>query len=66
MATATQTERVTEPGRWPTREALEIASFAPDAIPWDGLAFRTTMWMLRDWIDRRRPDVTWPPGDLGF
>ena len=23
MATATQTERVTEPGRWPTREALE-------------------------------------------
>ena len=50
----------------PTREALEIASFAPDAIPWDGLAFRTTMWILRDWIDRRRPDVTWPPGDLGF
>ena len=48
-----------------TREALEIASFAPDAIPWDGLAFRTTMWMLRDWIDQRRPDVTWPPGDLG-
>jgi ADP-ribose pyrophosphatase YjhB (NUDIX family) len=48
-----------------TREALEIASFAPEAIPWSGLAFRTTMWMLRDWIDRRRPDLTWPPGDLG-
>jgi ADP-ribose pyrophosphatase YjhB (NUDIX family) len=49
----------------PTREALEIASFAPDAIPWSGLAFRTTMWMLRDWIDQRRPDIAWPPGDLG-
>jgi ADP-ribose pyrophosphatase YjhB (NUDIX family) len=48
-----------------TREALEIASFAPEAIPWPGLAFRTTMWMLRDWIDRRRPDLAWPPGDLG-
>lgn len=48
-----------------TREALEIATFTPEAIPWSGLAFRTTMWMLRDWIDRRRPDLTWPPGDLG-
>src|SRR3954464_3410245 len=49
----------------PTRGAPEIASFAPDAIPWTGLAFRTTMWMLRDWIDHRRPDLTWPAGDLG-
>ncbi|HET8784998.1 MAG TPA: NUDIX hydrolase, partial [Candidatus Limnocylindrales bacterium] len=49
----------------PTREALEIATFAPEAIPWSGLAFRTTMWMLRDWIDQRRPDLSWPPGDLG-
>ena len=48
-----------------TREALEIATFSPEVIPWSGLAFRTTMWMLRDWIDRRRPDLTWPPGDLG-
>lgn len=48
-----------------TREALEIATFTPETIPWSGLAFRTTMWMLRDWIDRRRPDLTWPPGDLG-
>jgi ADP-ribose pyrophosphatase YjhB (NUDIX family) len=49
----------------PTREALEIASFTPEEIPWNGLAFRTTMWMLRDWIDQRRPDVAWPAGDLG-
>ena len=32
----------------------------PDAIPWSELAFRTTTWALRDWIDRRRPDLTWP------
>jgi ADP-ribose pyrophosphatase YjhB (NUDIX family) len=50
----------------PTREALEIATFEPEAIPWPQLAFRTTMWMLRDWLDRRRPDVPWPPIDRGF
>jgi ADP-ribose pyrophosphatase YjhB (NUDIX family) len=44
----------------PTPEALEIATFQPDAIPWADLAFRTTTWMLRDWIDRRHPGVTWP------
>jgi ADP-ribose pyrophosphatase YjhB (NUDIX family) len=49
----------------PTPEALEIATFRPDAIPWTGLAFRTTTWMLRDWIDRRHPELTWPPGDRG-
>jgi ADP-ribose pyrophosphatase YjhB (NUDIX family) len=50
----------------PTREALEIATFAPEAIPWSGLAFRTTMWMLRDWLDRRHPGLGWPPGERGF
>ena len=50
----------------PTREALEIATFDPEAIPWPVLAFRTTMWMLRDWLDRRRPDVPWPAVDRGF
>jgi ADP-ribose pyrophosphatase YjhB (NUDIX family) len=44
----------------PTPEALEVATFRPESIPWSGLAFRTTTWMLRDWIDRRRPDVRWP------
>jgi hypothetical protein len=48
-----------------TPEALEIATFRPEDIPWSGLAFRTTTWMLRDWIDRHRPDLTWPPGDRG-
>jgi ADP-ribose pyrophosphatase YjhB (NUDIX family) len=50
----------------PTPEALEIATFAPEAIPWPELAFRTTMWMLRDWIDRRRPDLSYPSIERGF
>lgn len=49
----------------PTREALEVATFDPATIPWPELAFRTTMWMLRDWLDRRRPDIGWPPIDRG-
>ena len=49
-----------------TPEALEVATFTPDRIPWPELAFRTTMWMLRDWIDRRRPDLTWPSIERGF
>jgi ADP-ribose pyrophosphatase YjhB (NUDIX family) len=41
----------------PTAEALEIAMFAPEAIPWQGIAFKTSQWALRDWIRRRRPDL---------
>ncbi len=44
----------------PTPEATEIQAYAPEAIPWRDIAFRTTTWALRDWIDRRRPDITWP------
>lgn len=43
-------------------EALEIQAFAPEAIPWDGIAFRTTWWALVDWLARRRPDLA-PPDD---
>jgi ADP-ribose pyrophosphatase YjhB (NUDIX family) len=50
----------------PTPEALEVATFTPEDIPWPELAFRTTMWMLRDWLDLRRPDVTWPAIERGF
>jgi ADP-ribose pyrophosphatase YjhB (NUDIX family) len=50
----------------PTPEALEVATFSPEDIPWPDLAFRTTMWMLRDWIDRRRPDITYPLAEGGF
>ena len=38
-------------------EALEIQAFRPDAIPWHGIAFKTTHWALRDWVRRRWPDI---------
>jgi ADP-ribose pyrophosphatase YjhB (NUDIX family) len=43
-------------------EALEIRAFKPAAIPWDGVAFMTSKWALRDWIHRRHPDIH-PPGE---
>jgi ADP-ribose pyrophosphatase YjhB (NUDIX family) len=39
------------------QEALEIRAFSPEAIPWQGIAFKTTHWALRDWVRRRRPDI---------
>lgn len=44
----------------PTGEALEIRAFPPDAIPWSGLAFKTTYWALVDWLGRRHPHLR-PP-----
>lgn len=44
----------------PNPEALEVRAFAPDRIPWDGIAFTTTYWAIRDWVTRRRPDVPVP------
>ncbi len=41
----------------PTPEATEINAYAPDAIPWPDIAFKTTLWALRDWLRLRRPDV---------
>lgn len=41
----------------PTPEASEIVAFAPESIPWPEIAFRTTTWALRDWIDLRRPEL---------
>jgi ADP-ribose pyrophosphatase YjhB (NUDIX family) len=38
-----------------TREALEIEAFAPESIPWPGIAFKTTYWAIRDWLHRRHP-----------
>ncbi len=46
----------------PTREATEIVAFRPEAIPWPEIAFKTTTWALRDWIDRRRPGLR-PPAE---
>ena len=50
----------------PTPEALEIRAFSPDAIPWDQLAFRTTTWALRDWLERHHPELTWPEPVAGY
>jgi ADP-ribose pyrophosphatase YjhB (NUDIX family) len=44
----------------PNPEALEIEAFDPADIPWSGIAFTTTFWALRDWLHRRRPDLS-PP-----
>jgi ADP-ribose pyrophosphatase YjhB (NUDIX family) len=38
-------------------EALEIQAFRPEAIPWQGIAFKTSHWALADWVKRRRPDL---------
>lgn len=42
-------------------EALDVRAFAPEAIPWPDIAFRTTWWALVDWLARRRPDLAPPP-----
>jgi ADP-ribose pyrophosphatase YjhB (NUDIX family) len=42
-------------------EALEVRAFAPEEIPWSGIAFKTTYWALRDWLERVRPGLV--PGD---
>ncbi len=42
----------------PTPESLEVRPFAPDAIPWPGIAFQTTTWALRDWLRLRHPALT--------
>ncbi|HJW20992.1 MAG TPA: NUDIX hydrolase, partial [Candidatus Limnocylindrales bacterium] len=50
-------------------EAIEIGTFAADRIPWDGIAFKTTWWALRDWVALRHPDVPIPAafhGRIGF
>ncbi len=38
----------------PGREALETRWFRPNDIPWDELAYETTRWALRDWLNTRR------------
>jgi ADP-ribose pyrophosphatase YjhB (NUDIX family) len=37
----------------PGREALEARWFDPEDIPWDDLAYDTTRWALRDWVEQR-------------
>jgi ADP-ribose pyrophosphatase YjhB (NUDIX family) len=44
----------------PTPEASEVVAFAPDRIPWSGIAFKTTTIALRDWFERRHPQIDVP------
>ena len=44
----------------PTPEATEVVAFAPERIPWAGIAFKTTTIALRDWFERRRPVLEEP------
>ena len=37
--------------RPPRRRRSRSGRSRPEEIPWSGLAFRTTMWALRDWLD---------------
>lgn len=43
-------------------EALEIRTFAPEAIPWPEIAFKTMWFALIDWLAKRRPDLPAPDG----
>ena len=44
----------------PTPEASEVVAFAPDRVPWSGIAFKTTTIALRDWFERRHPEIEVP------
>ena len=55
--------RVVGGGARTSPEALEVRTFAPESIPWPGIAFKTTYWALVDWLARRRPDLR--PGEVG-
>ena len=49
--------RITGGNMAPTPEALEVCAFAPDVIPWSGIAFKTTYFALSDWLARRHPEL---------
>ena len=38
-------------------EALEIAAWPADGVPWEDVAFLTSKWAIRDWIRLRRPEL---------
>ena len=46
--------RVTAGRPTPGREAIEARWFGPEDVPWDDLAYETTRWALRDWLDDPR------------
>jgi len=49
----------------PTDEALEVRSFAADAIPWASVGLDTTRWALRDWVAGRGVEPPEEPSHPG-
>jgi ribosomal protein S27AE len=43
-----------------TPEALEVRAFTADAVPWHEVAFKTSYYALRDWVELRHPGVPVP------
>jgi ADP-ribose pyrophosphatase YjhB (NUDIX family) len=39
-----------------TPETLEVRAFALEDLPWDGIGFNTSLWAVRDYVRRVRPD----------
>jgi ADP-ribose pyrophosphatase YjhB (NUDIX family) len=49
-----------------TPEALEVRAFAAGAIPWSEVAFKTSYFALRDWVETRHPGVPLPAAFAGL
>ncbi len=49
-----------------TPEALEVRAFPADAIPWAEVAFKTSYFALRDWVESRHPGVSLPTAFHGL
>jgi len=47
-------------------EALEVRAFAAADIPWDDIAFKTSYWGIRDWVERRHPGAQLPAEFRGW
>jgi ADP-ribose pyrophosphatase YjhB (NUDIX family) len=49
-----------------TPEALEVRAFAPEDVPWDEIAFTTSYYALRDWVEWRHPGTAVPHAFRGM
>jgi ADP-ribose pyrophosphatase YjhB (NUDIX family) len=50
-------------------ESLEVRPFAPAEVPWTEIAFKSSYWGIRDWLQLRHPEVDVPltfPGRTGL
>ncbi len=49
-----------------TPEALEVRAFEAGAIPWGEIAFKTSYFALRDWVEKRHPGTPLPDAFTGL